>query len=186
MNTLSRQPVRAAPFAALAICTIVTLVLPAGAQAQWAWRDAAGNITYSDSPPPADVRPDAILHQPSPVEPARNDAGNGRSDGSAPAARETPRPPSPAKSLAEQEADFRKRQAAREKAEQKQAEDEAKAAQRAADCNQARGYLEMVEGGTRLLRPDASGNRNFMDDEQRAAEIAKTREQIAKNCEGGG
>jgi len=40
----------------------------------------------------------------------------------------------------------------------------------------------MLEEGTRLLRPDAEGNRNFLDDDQRAAEVQKTQDVIAKNC----
>jgi hypothetical protein len=84
--------------------------------------------------------------------------------------------------LAEQEADFRKRMAEREKAAQKAAQDEAQAGERASACAQAKGYLQMIEGGTRLMRPDAEGNRNFMDEDQRAAEIQKTQEVIAKNC----
>jgi len=40
----------------------------------------------------------------------------------------------------------------------------------------------MLQGGTRLLRPDANGERNFLDDDQRAAEIQKTQDVIDKNC----
>jgi hypothetical protein len=177
--------------------------LVGSAQAQWAWRDASGNITYSDAPPPSNVQPTSILRQPSAITAA--DLPNGGNSGAAepsgasspagsesrgadgtpaPAtgAAEAPRPASGAKTLAEQEADFRKRTAEREKAAQKVEQEESQAAERAANCTQAKGYLQMIDGGTRLMRPDAEGNRNFMDEDQRAAEVAKTQETIAKNC----
>lgn len=169
------------------------LSLAGAAQAQWAWRDASGNITYSDTPPPADVRPTNILQQPAPLTAAdlRRATGS-ETSGSAPAPSgggegapaRAAAPPSPAAkhSLAEQEADFRKRQADREKANQKAEQDEAQANARAAACTQAKGYLQLIESGARLMRPDAEGNRNFMDEEQRAAEVQKAQDGIAKNC----
>jgi hypothetical protein len=167
----------------------------AAAQAQWSWRDASGNITYSDTPPPSDVQPGSILHQPA-VAPANSPNGGGPSgsyssgaaqpadgsEASAPQAGGRPPAAPQGKSLAEQEAEFRKRAMDREKAEQKAEQDEAQAKERAATCAQAQGYLQMIESGTRLMRPDAEGNRNFMDEDQRAAESEKTRDVIAKNC----
>jgi len=172
------------------------------AQAQWAWRDANGEITYSDSPPPADVSRSNILHQPTGVSASSEDTS--AASPSAPSASTTPPavspragtpaappPPPPAqankpnpapKTLAEQEADFRKRLAEQQKAEEKQAQDEAQASQRTDACNQAKTYMDMLQGGTRLLRPDANGERNFLDDDQRAAEVQKTQDVIDKNC----
>jgi hypothetical protein len=181
------------------------LGLVSGAQAQWAWRDADGHTTFSDAPPPPSVGQTAILHQPSALAPEpRQGAGSGgsdragasyagnpvgdtpnpRTDAPAPAAPDNQRRPAapPAKTLAEQEADFRKRMAEQAKAEQKAADDEAKAAQRAANCEQARGMAKMLDDGTRLMRPDAEGNRNFLDDDQRAAERAKVQETIDHDC----
>ena len=200
MKTTPWPPVRSNARLALFLCA---LAFVGSAQAQWVWRDASGNTTFSDSPPPAGVAPSDILRQPTvesstdtnsntPASSDRSDASsapsaNLRADGSAPAPAAAPtdqasKPPASAKTLAEQEADFRKRLAEREKAEQKEAEDETKATQRNAACNQAKTYLQMLEEGTRLLRPDAEGNRNFLDDDQRAAEVQKTQDVISKNC----
>jgi len=113
------------------------------------------------------------------------DASGGGGEGAAPssaAPAAAPPPPAPSRTLAEQEAEFRKRQAEREKAAQKEEQDEAQANARAAACTQAKGYLELIQSGARLMRPDAEGNRNFMDEEQRAAEIQKAQDGIAKNC----
>lgn len=165
--------------------------LAGAAQAQWAWRDTSGNITYSDTPPPADVQPTNILQQPAPMTAAdlkRATSGPeasdpGRVQGATGSAAPAPAAPPPAtRSLAEQDAEFRKRAAARQKAAQKEEEDETQATARAQACSQAKGYLQLIESGTRLMRPDAEGNRNYLDEEQRAAETQKAQENIAKNC----
>ena len=184
---------------------LFVLVLVGGAssvQAQWAWRDASGQVTYSDSPPPADVTRSDILRQPmnassssseaTPAAPGSPSPGAGGPTATSPRvatpaptsppAQQSNRPTAAPKTLAEQDADFRKRQAERQKAEEKEAEDETQASQRADACNQAKTYLDMLQGGTRLLRPDANGERNFMDDDQRSAEIQKTQEAVEKNC----
>lgn len=172
------------------------------AHAQWAWRDANGEINYSDTPPPADISRSNILRQPTGTSSNSADttpeASSVPSGGASPtpvpprAGTSAPLPPPPAsqanrptsapRTLAEQEADFRKRLAEQQKAEEKEAQDEQQTSQRAEACNQAKTYLEMLQGGTRLLRPDANGERNFLDDEQRAAELQKTQEIIDKNC----
>jgi len=170
------------------------------AHAQWVWRDATGNTTFSDSPPPPDIKPSDILRRPFQAggsDSTSRSGGSGSSSGSSysasngtgdvssgqPAPPSDAPPPKPAaKSWAEQDADFRRRQVEREKAEQKQAEDEARAKEKADQCEQARGYLQMLQEGTRIMRPDAEGNRNFMDDDQRAAEQQKAQDNISKNC----
>lgn len=180
---------------ALALLLGAFLGLAGAAQAQWAWRDATGAVTYSDAPPPPDVRPDAILRQPTTINPAdlpsnrgdhpsANYDSPGTDTGGNPSVRDEPRRPGapPARSLAEQDAEFRKRQAAHEKEQQKSADDEAQASERSAACTQAKTYLQMLQDGTRLMRPDAEGNRNFLDDEQRAAETQKAQDAVAKNC----
>ena len=185
----------------------LTLVASA-AQAQWSWRDANGEVTFSDSPPPPEVMRSDILHQPTggvsisttgsepapatAVAPAAAPAGaphpgsppkiEAPATAPPPGAQRPSKPDAGPKTLAEQDADFRKRLAEQQKAEQKQAEDEAQAAQRAEACNQAKSYLQVLQSGARLMRPDASGERNFLDDDQRAAEVQKTQEAVDKNC----
>jgi hypothetical protein len=190
---LDRPPGRARhPAAALlGACLLAGLLAAAGpAQAQWEWRDARGNITYSDAPPPADVSPDSILRRPS-AAPSGN-SGTTLGDGGARPAGDAPAPggakaPAPAaaapKSWAEQDAEFRKRREEQAKAEQKQAEEQAKEAQKREACNQARGYLDMVQNsGMRLMRPNPDGTRGYMDDDTRAAEVQKAQESVEKNC----
>jgi hypothetical protein len=163
------------------------------AQAQWVWRDSAGNTTFSDSPPPADIKPDAILRRPDGPAPAASaapagpvyDTGVADAPAKAAPAANAPagaKPSNAPKSLAEQDADFRKRRDERAKAEQKEAEDLAKAQQKEAACSQARGYLDMVQSGVRMMRPNPDGTRGYLDDDARAAEVQKAQAQVAQNC----
>jgi hypothetical protein len=56
------------------------------------------------------------------------------------------------------------------------------AARRQQDCARARNYLRQLEDGVRIVRADAQGNREFMDDATRSAETARTREIISATC----
>ncbi|WP_019562115.1 hypothetical protein [Caldimonas manganoxidans] len=51
------------------------------------------------------------------------------------------------------------------------------------NCTRARNYLQTLESGVRLTRTNAKGEREFLGDEARAAEVARTRELIAANCD---
>jgi hypothetical protein len=87
------------------------------------------------------------------------------------------------KSLAEREADFRKRQMEGAEA-QKQAEAKAadEAQQRAA-CDQARVYLRSLQEGHRISRIDPkTGERVFLEDPDRPAAIAKAQASVNSNC----
>ncbi|MBI3045388.1 MAG: hypothetical protein HYY78_21470 [Betaproteobacteria bacterium] len=87
------------------------------------------------------------------------------------------------KSLAEREANFRKRQAEKAEAESKQQKDAAEAAQRKRACEEARNYLAGLEAGARVTRVDPkTGERVFLEDAARAAEIARARESVQANC----
>jgi len=146
--------------------------------AQWAWKDSAGRTVFSDQPPPASVKQDQILRQPAggvisipgPAAPAPGAAPQGSAKPAAP------------KTLAEREQEFRKRQQERSEAEKKEAAEQALAARRKDDCARARGYLRQLEDGVRIVRTDAQGNREFLDDAQRSAEMARAREVINATC----
>lgn len=155
-----------------------SLSLIAPAHAQWIWRDEKGNKMISDSPPPPNVKAADILRQPSgSALPPEGEAAP--APGQAPARAQA----APArKTVADQELEFRKRQQEREKAEAKQAADEARAARQAEECQRARGYVRALEDGTPLVRTESDGSRNFLDDEQRAAEMKRAREAVSQLC----
>jgi hypothetical protein len=87
------------------------------------------------------------------------------------------------KSFAEREAEFRKRQIegqdARQKDEKKAAEDQ----ERRAACEQARTYLKSLQVGNRIARIDPkTGERVFLEDPDRPAEVARAQRAVDSNC----
>lgn len=172
--------------AALAVA-FAAAVYVTGAAAQWAWKEDNGRVVYSDRPPPPGIRSTQILRQPNVAmpEPARTASpaagGEGDKAGSAPGAQQAAAPAAP-KSIAEREMDFRKRQQERAEAERKATEDQQKSAAKAAECDRSRGYLKSLEDGVRITRTDASGNREFLDDAQRAGEIERVRKLVQQHC----
>lgn len=164
----------ALPARAAALATAALLVATAGsASAQWAWRDDNGRVVYSDRAPPASVRPEQIVRQPA-----------------TPGALSAPAPQVPGeragqpavKSLAERELETKKRQQEQAEAARKAAEEQARRQQLAQECERARGYLRTLEDGIRVVRTDAQGNREYLEDAEREREIRRTREQIGKFC----
>ena len=87
------------------------------------------------------------------------------------------------KSIAEREAEFRKRQMeaqdGRQKDEKKAAEDQ----ERRANCEQAQTYLKSLQVGNRIARIDPkSGERVFLEDPDRPAEVARAQRAVDSNC----
>lgn len=172
--------------------TITVAIVLAGftstpSEAQWAWKDGNGRLVYSDRPPPSDVKPASIVRQPNapilaspapasrPVEDAGMPSDAKNSDAKNPA-------PNAPKTIAERDMEFRKRQQERADSDKKAAEEQTKNAAKAADCERARGYMKSLEDGIRIQRTDASGNQEFLDDAQRAAEVDRTRKIIQSAC----
>jgi hypothetical protein len=93
--------------------------------------------------------------------------------------------PSPAqqKSLAEREADFRKRQLESAEARQKDEKKATETQERQAACEQARTYLKSLQVGNRISRVDPkTGERVFLEDPDRPAEIARAQRSVDGNC----
>ena len=157
----------------LALVTAVVCAA-APAQAQWKWRDAQGRIQYSDRPPPTDVRDRDILQRPAAA------ARPATPSGAAPAASAASGPAATTDPALE----ARKRQteggAPPDKA--KRDEEERAARQRAENCTRARDYARSLDAGTRIARVNEKGEREVLDDAQRARESAKAREIIANDC----
>ncbi len=150
----------------------LTLAFAAGASAQlYRWVDKDGRVRYSDTPPPG-VKA-TTLQPPSgaaaPAAPAPGDAA-------AKDAKKGPLTP------AEQEAEYRKRQLGAQKAREKEEQAGRDAQAKQENCARAKETLAGLESGQRIARTDASGERYYVDDDQRAAEIAKARQSVSAWC----
>jgi type IV secretory pathway VirB10-like protein len=171
---------------AITIAIVVAGFISTPSEAQWAWKDANGRTVYSDRPPPPDIKAGSIVRQPNtqtlanpaPASGPLDDAGK-PADGKTPDAKSAPNAP---KTVAEREMEFRKRQQERAESEKKATEEQTKSAAKTAECDRARGYMKSLEDGIRITKTDASGNREFLDDSQRAAEMDRTRKIIQSTC----
>ncbi len=87
------------------------------------------------------------------------------------------------KSIAEREAEFRKRQMEGAEARQKDEKKAAEAAQQREACERARVYLQSVQEGQRISRIDPKTyERVFLEDPDRPAEVARAQRAVDSNC----
>jgi len=87
------------------------------------------------------------------------------------------------KSVAEREADFRKRQMEGTEAQKKEEAKAAEMAQNRENCERARIYLKSLQEGQRIAQIDPkTGERIFIEDPARPAEIAKAQQAADSWC----
>ena len=135
------------------------------------WNDANGKRVCGDAPP-AGAKVTTLNAPSGPSAPA---PAPGAKDG-AKAASKGPLTP------AEREQEYRKRQAESAKAAEKSAQAERESAARKDTCDRARAALSQLESGQRIAMTDAKGERYFMDEDQKAAEMAKARQVVQDAC----
>ncbi|HZY15274.1 MAG TPA: DUF4124 domain-containing protein, partial [Ramlibacter sp.] len=67
-------------------------------------------------------------------------------------------------------------------AQKKKAQEERVAAARADNCSRAKSAKTTFDSGVRIARTNAQGEREFLDDQQRAAETERLQKIIARDC----
>lgn len=163
----------------LLVCLLLVPLMAFAAGPQWKWRDASGQIQYSDRPPPAGIPDKDILQRPV-TRPERIRIISTDQPASAPAA-ETPAsaPKAPAADAAKKKAEADKKAA--EKAKQEAAETENRR-RKAENCEQARARLAEIDSGQRLASTDAKGEKVYWDDARRAAERQRVQAIANESC----
>ena len=146
--------------AAVAAC----LALPAIGGEIYSWKDASGQVHYSDVPPPSGQY-ESVRKTPD-----------------APASSAATPPAAKPKSYVEQELEFRKRRAEEQEKEAKAKEQADKNAEKQRYCEQARNQLAALQSGQRIARPGPNGEREFLTDQQRQQEIERTQKSIDQVC----
>jgi len=153
---------------ALALCA-------AGAHAQqYKWKDSRGRTVYGDVPPAGvNAVPLKSVQSPgsAPSAPAATEGG-------AKAAAKPSKPLTPA----EQEMEFRRRVKEAQEAAAKQAEKSKEARESQENCELAREQERTLASGQRIARVDQRGERYYIDDAQRAEELAQARRSISEWC----
>lgn len=153
---------------------------PLLASAQWQWLDKDGRKVFSDQAPPPDIPANRILRKPGmragatlPVEAGAPVAANTPAAG----ASNPLRPSGKDKALED-----KRKQAEAADAEKKKAEEAKIAALRADNCERARQSKMTLDSGQRIALTNAKGEREFMTDEQRAAETKRMADIITRDC----
>ncbi|MEO7055276.1 MAG: DUF4124 domain-containing protein [Caldimonas sp.] len=165
--------------AVLALLAASLLSLPA--EAQWKWRDKSGHTQYSDLPPPAGTPEQDILLKPGnqkdrvsviQTTPASGVAvaASGAASGAL-----TPR-------VVEPELEAKRKKQEADAAAKVKADEARVAAARADNCTRAKGQMATLDSGIRIARSNEKGEREILDDRQRAAEVKRARDAIASDC----
>jgi type IV secretory pathway VirB10-like protein len=159
---------------ALAAACLCTLSLAAAAQ--WQWIDKDGRKVFSDQPPPPDVPAKNILRQPGQrsAQPAAEAAA---APASAPVQAAAPKV-----SGRDKELEQRKKQAEAAEAEKKKAQEAEVAAQREENCKRARQAKASFDSGVKIAAMNDKGERQVLDDKQRATEVARIEQVISSEC----
>lgn len=126
------------------------------------WKDKSGQIVYSDNPPAGNI----------PSRRLRRDA----------VGEITGQETAPTKSVADQDLELKKRQQEQGEKQAKSDKESADSKAKAQNCEMAKNQLAALESGQRIARFNAQGEREYLDDAQRAAEVERTRKAVADNC----
>jgi hypothetical protein len=162
-------PLRPSP-PRLSRCLAVLLFCCAGvAQAQFVWIGPNGTRVYSDQPPPPGTPASKILKAPGRAAPAQ-------AAPAAPAALDAA--PAKAPTLAEREADYRKRAKAREESDNKLQADTKRAAAHAAYCEGVRKNQRLYSSGIRIADLGPDGQKRYLSDAERAAASERAAQQL--------
>lgn len=158
--------------AARQLLIILGLAASAAALAQYQWIDRDGRRVFSDTPPPPELPQENLLSAPRAPQPQRAAPAAAASAASAPAApmeaaSAPPRPPAGTT-----------RDAGQAPPAQQRAE-----AIRADNCRRALGAKAALDSGQRMARIDERGEREFIDDAQRAEEQQRLMEIIGAECD---
>ena len=87
------------------------------------------------------------------------------------------------KSLADRDADFRKRQVEKQEAETKAQKKSAETAQRKQACENSQAYVKTLQAGQRVVRTDPkTGERAYLTDKEYAGELAQAQRTADANC----
>ena len=167
----------------------LTFAAVTAAHAQYQWVDKDGRRVFSDRPPPADVAPKNIVSQPrgstaavvrsAPAAPANEPAAGEASVAAEPAAPAASAAPGAGVDKALEE---KKKQAEAAEAAKKKAEEQKIAAAKADNCKRAMNAKSSLDSGMRMARMNDKGEREVLDDAQRAAELKRVNAIIASDC----
>ena len=144
---------------------IATMFACTSVCAQYAWVDEKGVKQFSDTPPPSSVPKNRILK-------SKNQADNA-GDNTNTVATQSSEASTPKQNTTEsRNEDYNKRRAEQAEKDKKAADSQQAANEKSKNCERIKSYLKTLESGTRIANTDSNGERAFMNDDQRAKELA--------------
>ena len=171
--------IQKSPLAWLLLALLLSLPL-AGHAEIYKWKDKNGTTRYSDTPPPSNIKQEAIgskkALKPAVIAPAAPVAAP-----QAPAADEAEKDPPPVPVSAEEEAAL-KRQSNAEAEKNNKLEKEKQEAAKAENCKAAKSNLASYEQGGRVYKMNEKGEREYLDENDFKAGREKATQEINENC----
>lgn len=161
-------------FSWVLVAGLVALGISLPAHAQWKWRDKNGQTHISDLPPPNDIPDKDVVQRPAQTAKRAAAAMAAASPASGASA--------PEKARTDPDLDARLRRAEAEKQQAQKREEEREHAVKADNCARAQEQLRTLESGIRVARVNEKGEREIIDDRQRAADMQRARDIIASDC----
>lgn len=162
------------------VLAIAATAVTLPAVAQWQWVDKDGRKVFSDRAPSADIKEKDVLKRP-----AGGSAGSVPAAGDQAAAAALARAnaaSAPQLAAKDSELELRKKQAEKDDALQKKADDDKQVKAKQENCDRARVALVTLQSGVRMATTNAVGEREVMDDAKRADETKRVKEVADTNC----
>jgi hypothetical protein len=154
------------------------------ATAQWQWIDKDGHKVFSDRAPPPEILDKNIVKRPVGRIPAKAAA-----ETEAGVDATTPTPALPAVPISgakaagiDKDLEAKKKQALDEEAAKRKVAEQEVTKSKIENCARAKQAKVTFESGMRVARPNAAGEREFMDEATRADELKRIQAIIAKDC----
>ncbi len=176
---------------AFALYLALSCALPLAAHAQWQWVGKDGQKVFSDKPPPPDVPEKNILSRsgkpPPRISFSDGQPGNATQPAAELGAAPAPAPPGSVAAAAKPSGVDKELEEKTRKAEEAEKTKRAAEAQQAAkaqadNCARARQAKATFDSGIRVARVNAQGQREILDDTQRAAEQQRLKTVMASDC----
>ncbi len=157
-------------------------LMSVSAIAQWQWIDKDGHKVFSDRAPPAAIPEKDILRHPAGTAHVTSLPSAAMAVGASSAAASPAQVAAPRVSGKDKELEEKKKQADEAAAARKKAEEQKVAKAKADNCARARQSKVGLDSGVRIARTNDKGEREIMDDAERAAETQRVQSIINSDC----
>ena len=155
------------------------LALPA--LAQWQWTDTEGKKVFSDRSPPPGTLDKNILKRPGTAPVLAGLPADEGATAAAPAPAAVPAA-APRVTGKDVQLEAKKKQADDEASVKKKSEEEKTSKAKSDNCESAKRYLTTLDSGIRIATVNARGEREIMEDAQRAEAKKRTQGIAQSNC----